>query len=92
MYFERMLWGNSWFIRELKLRSLQNLISRDIFLQKVSDIIVHLTEFSVNIFKLLKKKKTHKNKKTQTNQREENPNPKILASSENWLGRFMELS
>lgn len=71
-----MLWGNSWFIRELKLRSLRNLISREIFLQKVSDIIVHLTEFSVNIFKLLKKKKKNptktkkpkqiKEKKTQT--------------------------
>lgn len=51
----------------------------------MSDIIVHLTEFSVNIFKLLQKKKQP------TNQREENPNPEILASSENWLGRFMEL-
>lgn len=45
----------------MKLRSLQNLTSRDIFLQKyhvnVSDIIVHLAEFSVSIFKRLQKKK-----------------------------------
>lgn len=61
MCSERLLGTISWFIRYMKLRSLQNLTSRDIFLQKyrvnVSDIIVHLAEFSVSIFKRLQKKK-----------------------------------
>lgn len=64
MYFERMLWGNSWFIKNLKLRSLQNLKSRDFSYKKKSDFTVNLTEFSVNVLYFFQKIPKTKKKKT----------------------------